>query len=499
MSSSKRRIKRRRLALALIVVVVVGAIVTAWLANQGGKAPEILAPVEQADYDRFLYILHKKNPDGKRFNTLVQVKITPEGFERQEVRIQGKFPSDWKPACVVGGKVYSQVYGALQAVDLRTGGVETICAGLENVAVGMPLGNYYADGKFYAVVKLGGKPTMRVFDLRRRSYRDIGPFKIARGFSWTFAVSPDQQRVAYFVSQPAGPKKPMFPPAWLIKSMNFVLRRPAPAKQTFESYFQLHAMDIETGESEDLPAGATYARPITDLFLQASGPPFFWLDAKTIVCLSTKPQSGFSPNPWPSGPYWLRAIDVTTGELDDVAAIPGRSMSNTPLTREPAKATASVKTDDGWFTLDRVGRKLAEGRVSGECYRLRRDKEKRWVLSCDGRPIARSAEEFPLYFSPDAKRVLWHNSRWKKVQTFVDGKWVTTPTPDRRSDVLQYHAVGEAQARVVDQGSFGWDSFLWYTDEDLESAPTVGELPEGWLAFGVEPKSSNIETGRNSE
>ena len=81
----------------------------------------------------------------------------------------------------------------------------------------------------------------------------------------------------------------------------------------------------------------------------------------------------------------------------------------------------------------------------------------------------------------------------------VDGEWVTRPGPGKKRYILQYHAVGEKDVREISQGSFDRDSFLWYTDEDLEAAPPAIEPPEGWLPFGVEPKASDIETGRNSE
>ena len=499
MSVNKKRIKRRRrLALALIVVVVLAATVVAWMGNRGGKAPEMLPLVEQPDCDRFLFIQHRSDPGGAIFYVLVQVKITPEGLEQQEVRVKGELHSRWRPACVAGGKVYGQGYRELRAIDLRTGEVETVHSGLENLAHNSHISNYCVDGKFYGIVRSGGKPTIRVFDLRRRIHRDTAQFKAAPGPSWPFAISPDHQRLAVFVSQPAGPKKPMFPPAWLIKSVNFVLRRPAPAKQTFHSYYQLNVMYADTGESEKLAAGATYSGSSLSSSMN-TGPPFFWLDAKTIVCLSDKAQPGSNPYGISQGPHCFRIIDVTTGEQDDIGMVPAHAGFNR-LTQEPAKATASVRARGDWFTLDRAGRKLAEGRVSGDHYRMRRDKEERWVLSCDERPILRSGKNIELRTAPNGKRVLWlDRDGGKGNQILVDNEWVAASGPGKGGDILQYHAVGETDISVIGQGSFDWNTFLWYADEGLEAASPASEPPEGWLPFGVEPKSSDIETGRNSE
>ena len=199
----------------------------------------------------------------------------------------------------------------------------------------------------------------------------------------------------------------------------------------------------------------------------------------------------------------MSGIMVTTGEQDDIGMVPAHAGFNR-LTQEPAKATASVRARDDWFTLDRPGRKLAEGRVSGDHYRMLRDKEKHWVLSCDARPILRTPDRrMPkdLFFhtSPDGKRVLWLYREGRRNRVFVDGQWGPAAGPRKGGDILQYHAVGEQDLRFIAQGKLDWKSLLWYTDEDLEAAPPTGELPEGWLPFGAEPKSSNIETGRNSE
>ncbi|MFC1600861.1 HEAT repeat domain-containing protein [Candidatus Sumerlaeota bacterium] len=490
MSANKKGIKRRqRLALGLVVAIALGAIVVAWLGNRGEQTPE--APVEHPDCNRFLFIEQRTDAGDRTFFVLVQVKVTPEGLDRQELRLPGKLDYHWQPAYVTGGKVYGMGFDSLQAVDLRTGAVETVRPGTERkTRLRSRVSHYYVDGKFYAVVKWGGKPTMRIFDLRRRIHRDIMPFRTAPGPSWPFAISPDQQRVAYFVSQPSGPKKPMFPPAWLTKSINFVLRRPAPAKQTFHSYYQLSVMYTDTGESEKLAAGTSYSEPSISSF-SGNGPPFFWLDAKRILCLSNKEQPGANPYGIRQGPHCFRIIDVTTGEQDDIGMIPAHA-GFTRLFREPAKATASVRARADWFTLDRAGRKLAEGRASGNHYRMRRDKEKRWVLSCDERALLRSGKDIEWRAAPNGKRVLWlSRNAGKGNQIFVDGEWVAVSGPGKGGDILQYHAVGETDISVIGQGSFDWNTFLWYADEDLEAAPPAGELAEGWLAFGVEPKSDS--------
>ena len=249
MSTNTKRIKRRRLARALMVAIVLAASVAAWLGNRDEQAPE--APlVKQPDCNRFLFIEQRTDAGGRTFFVLVQVKITPEGLEQREVRVQGRLRPQWQPACVVRGKVYGRGYNSLQAVNLRTGAVETIHSKLEPAVHSSRVSDYCVGDKLYAVVTSGGKPMMRVFDLRRRSYRDIAPFSVPRGPVWPFAVLPDHQRVAYFVSQPGGTKRPMFPPAWLIKSVNFVLRRPAPLVGTSPSYYQLNVIHTDTAESE---------------------------------------------------------------------------------------------------------------------------------------------------------------------------------------------------------------------------------------------------------
>ncbi|MFC1600862.1 hypothetical protein ACFL34_00755 [Candidatus Sumerlaeota bacterium] len=494
MNTNEKRSRSRR-RLALIVAVVLAATVAVWLANRGGKAPE-MPPVEQADCGRFLFIENKGDNSGRLgFHELVQVRVTLEGFEQQRVRIKGKLPSEWQPLCVIGSKVYGRDHKSLLAVDLQTGAVETICAELENVPAGMGLGHYYADGKLYAVVRSGGKPTMRVFDLRRRFQRDIAPFKVTGSGDWPFAISPDHQRVAYFVRQPSGPKGPIFPPAWLVKAVNFVLRRPAPANQPFPSYYQLNIIYTDTGESEELPAGATYSRPPSPGHKASIGPSFLWLDAKTILCESEKLSKRSGANQPRNESSWLTTIDVTTDELDDLVAVP-RYGAYPQLTLGSFKRTVSIQRHGGdRSTLDLADRKLAKGRASGDHYRLTRENKEWSVLSCDGRPIARSSSGIDFRISPNGRRVLWITLGWSgKNRVFVDGEWVARPDPGNKDEIVQYHAVGEESARIVAQtqrSSYKRDCLLWYTDEDLEAAPPAGEPPEGWLAFPAEPTRKN--------
>ncbi len=388
-------------------------------------------------YDHFLFTRINKEDGQKKTKNLVIARVTVAGFELREIDTgpyDGKPGYRWEyPLCVVGGTLYCKEWSdsgkGLISLDLSTGETGRIGNLPE-----LPLSYWsylspccYYDGRLYALV--GGTKTLQVLDFRKRAYRNIAAIEQCWGHE-PIAVSPDHKRIALFAFDPNRSA------AILLRIVNV---------ESGEISYPIEPFESRVSLSNSFRGGGGFISLL----------PVIWLDGERVLFV----RAGSSELP-----ARLVCVNVTTGDMNDVTPLPGRSSpSEVPLIQDNTGAGPLIYKDDDdedRYRVDVAAGKLVEDDCIGGDYYLYDGH-----LFDDFKELAAVKRE-DAKVSPDGKRVLWVS----------DGK-------------LFYHdSAGEAPAPVLEQGTAtGGYSLLWVKIEDLKAPAAAAVLPAGWIAFKDRP------------
>jgi len=350
----------------------------------------------------------------------------------------------WNPIGLVGGKVYGVKIDDLISIDVATGEAERLCAHVRAHA--------YHNGRLYAVVyDQDDKSIVRAFDLRRRAYRDLDSVR----FGWErrpMAVSPDGKRLAFFHGLDG----------WVAACS-----------------YRLQLVDLDTGKVETL-GPTVHARVFeTGGQIEGLGPPFVWLDEKTILLVRDVPREVPGVDIF-GAEARVATLDISSGELTDVLNLPrwNRRMRE-PYLRPLGKdgVPRIVLGELGQYRIDLEGKSLVEdNRVAGD-YRWSRGREPEWLAH--GNTRLAQIEKIPeLAVSPDGRRIVWLTSRSSK------------------SGELRYHDAFGGTTHTIAKGWFprAWEPhlkpersiFLWVDGDELAPGE-VSEPPAPWQPLATEP------------
>ena len=383
-------------------------------------------------YDHFLFISHNKPDEGRRTKTLVLAKNTPEGFQLQEIDTDRNVINRWEETFgVVGGKLYAKHgEGELSAINLATGQAELIASddddsvySLLNVYAGHSY--VYEEGQLYGQAGSDdeGVMTLRVLDFRTCAYRDIIELEDELEYT-TLAISPEHNRLAYFVKDPNG---------------NL-----------------LTVVDIASGQVTHPIAPIEFEIPhISSLNWYA--PPLVWIDANRVVCIRTEVWGrniGEATNK-------VAIIDVTTGEMEDVVALPGNPHARFfGMTQKYKQAGPRIRISNfGEFSIDLEERKLIEDETVHGDYLVSDE-----YLFYDEQELGEPSGHKDLEISPDGERAIW----------ISEGK-------------LFYHDSASEAAVPVMEDSNAAGGLLWLRAEDLKAPAVMTDIPPGWTAFKDRP------------
>ena len=422
----------------IVVTALVLVNVGAQQVPKSDKSVSPAQPGEQADigpWDNFLFIRHNEVDGAAVTSTLVLTKVTAKGFKSRDIYTKRNLNSGWDPLCVMNGKVYAiHTYGLLE-IDLATGKVENLCYRISS-------SYYYDSGRLYANVSGGdGSRVLRVFDFSGRSYRDIVPASSHWG-PGSFAVSPDHKQLAYFERVP-------------IKDTS--LRHSS----------RLEILNLATGKIHHPGASIQYFPPMTSSFL-GEGPPFVWVDNRTILCIRTQ---SMHPDFRLNGMLnKLVTIDTTTGQIKDVVTIPSVPFSpfhgRIRFIREMQSSIPLLALNDELYRIDLKAGKLLEDDSIGGDYQ-QQQVNKSFSLSHKAKLIGQHKGNINASVSPDGEQVVW-----------IGGY------PARK---LNYYNSADKTVRTVARGWFA-GGFLWATDKELKATLKTPEVSKGWKTFADLPK-----------
>ncbi len=424
------------------------------LTSEGEPAPAEIE-TDHRSYEFFLYVRQNRENEAAENHSLVLAKSTLDGFEQRDVYTKDNFGMSWTPLCVAGGKIYGIKLGHLIAVDVTTGKAQTVCRYV--------VSHIYDSGRLYATA---GR-NLRVFDFRKRAYRDIcrvdlpgeGSGGITQWLKVSIAVSKDHRRLAFFVG--LGEAQPGMAPC----------------------AFRLHVVDLEKGTMQALGPVVYSAFFPGGYGMICDPPPMVWLDAKTILLVHDVPKH--VPKD-PARTFFLEVdetrvatLDVATGGLTDLVTLPRRAGGlGEPHLRPPGNdgVPRIVIRGLGQYRIDVQAKRLIEDDRTGGDYRWSRGpKPERLLFST---MLLAEEDTIPeISVSPDGRRVLWLTGRFGGSQ-------------------VCYFDSRDQTVRVVANGWFAsnWDSprrpeetiFLWADARDLQPADPT-EPPAGWKRFPTRP------------
>jgi hypothetical protein len=428
----------------------------AWAATEGEKAAQTAKAAAAGDYDQFIYMRHNDTNGSALTDSLVLAKVTPDGFQQRDIFTQNNLHISWNPLCVRDGLLYAVKLGDLIAIDLTTGKGELIASNCSA---------YASEGNMlfmFAHVE-GDKTALRVFDFAKRCYRevpDIG-MDLMTVYDRPIRVSPDLKRLAAFTiarDDKAG----------------IVLGIDAPSK--------LRLIDSQTGRSTVVGPELLSLDYMTGGGDHNFGPPFVWLDVKTIVLVRKSAPAG-------DADLIAATLDVDTGKLTDIVNLPRKNWNfHEPYFMPLGKDGAAriVMGELGQYRIDIKQKQLVEDNLAGGDYRYTRGRKPERIHN--GQSLLAEGERMgDISVSPDGLRAVW---------------WIQKRTPVE----LSYHDSVEGKVREVMRGwlpttwvsvepSEGKSTIFWVSSKDATPAAPV-EPPPGWQRWtaGPYPKPPSNQT-----
>jgi len=400
-------------ALALVTIVAIGiAVGVSYSSGQAGEAGTVSTGAAQTDFPphRYFFYIRENQVNGGVFSdTLVLTEVTAEGFKSKDIYTTRKLSLGWKPLGVLDGRLYAISMHSLLCIDLKTGRAENLCSSLEGVYA-------YDAGRLYAFVSDGRKTTLKQFDLRKGPSRGSTVMEIKGGRHAypRMAVSPDHKRLGLLE-----------------------LAGPAVMDAVDPTMHGLAVVDLDSGKINRVPG--TFRGQAGLLSSRATGEPLLWIDSSKVL---------FVPDL--DSRMSIKLIDVASGQMGDVAALPSvrpwGAFPPTPWALSRDGGTVRVLFPQvGRFGIDITARKVATDDVIAGTFRLPEAKTGQRLFDCDN-VVNEARDRMEVSISPDGTRAIW--------------------TRDHRPRTLHYYDQKDKQTRLVSKGWFA-GGFIWATAKEL--------------------------------
>ena len=403
-------------------------------------------------YDYFFYLRHDPDQSGTAItDSLLQVTVTPKGFDKRVVYSKNNLHVGWEPLCAARGKFYGLHINSLVSIDLASGKAEELG---DRIGV-----HAFADGKLYA--RIGD--SLHVYDLVHRAYRNVGKIgghsHFQRSGAAGLSISPDRKVVSFFqIPDPLNDKR-------------------------FQPGFKLCLVDVETGNMNIVGPEIPAISYLTGGGTADEGPPYVWLDPSTIVLVREEAdrfEEAFSNGVGlkPGAVSTVCQLDITTGELTNIVVLPRwRREIGEPFFRGILNdgMPRIVMGEMGQYAIDIKNKSLIENdRLRGD-YRFSRGKPPQHLIFGET-PLAEADQFTSVCVAPNGDRVAW----------LIRSSIVETS--------LFYHDSTEGHVRSLASGWLPilWSradsergSIVWATSQDLE--PAAEQIPDGWKAIPTGP------------
>jgi hypothetical protein len=446
----------RTRTLAITALVISGAAVAFADGGQEPGAPKKdvdATAAADANY-RLLYVATKL-VEGQYRGTLMMAELI-DGDARSRSLIPVADPR-WRPIRYLTnarGLLYLVLEDRLIEVDLSSGEYGIVAEDLE-------LFDYVRSGRLYCVQ---GKRLV-VYDLRNRAVRDLmaNPFHaiLSSGRDIRVAVSPDEKHLAFAV--PINMEE-------RIKSAP-LLGAVAVQSSLDEGYRhvlsqRLVIVDLETGEQLLMPT--PFAPPNTWGFgtLFPPPPPLVWRNPREILIVRGDRSDGGRPS------RGVAAIDVKTGNMWDVLAVPGGIQTGTSFTvRQHDGAVRLVLGHHEWgereYIVDQDAARLFEENGLGSQVQVGYSAGTA-CLTQDGVTIPNPRGFRQMKASSDGKLIAWTLSPREQVE---QGLWI-------------YNAAEKTIHQVSDGLITG--RLMWAAEASIASGDAP-DPPAGWRRFTSQP------------
>jgi len=427
-----------------LVCVALFTLVVACSPTAAQPAPPPLNLGRDLTHRHFLFVRHDRAEDGTQTDTLVMATIERDGFELHDVYSEDNLDIGSDLIGVAGGKAYLMHIGDLLCIDLYGGACTRIAADAEPYA--------YASGRLFCLQS----GEVCDYDLRSERWRMVTavPGRLPPD---RLAVSPDCR--------------------WLVFFTDLALR-------DLPSGWQLNVLDLEQGTTQRLGELVQYLAPAASSF-RSPPPPCAWLDETHLLFVRTDTEvrraaqdrvelAGDPVN-------WIAVAEVTTGQVRDVAPIPGSFHRTTMIefrhlhpALPPMLEIGFEAPTAGRYLVDVDGSKLVETDSIGGDFRLL-EQDDLHSLYHGHAPLAESRATIHAAVSPDQKAVIW-------TEGHGDAK-------------LQFYHEDDGFVRTVTEGFFG-ECLLWFGDEALSPADREPPLQAEWREFErtVHPEPQEPDT-----
>ena len=420
------------------------------LAGMDHEASRVMADqANEGVYDHFFYLRHNPDQSGTaKTDSLMQVRVTPNGFDQRVVYSKNNLHIGWEPLLATGGKFYGLSSNRLVCIDLGNGKAEEL-----DDRIGV---HGLADERLYA--RIGD--SLHIFDLVHRVYRNAGQIgsynQYQGGASAELSISSDRKFVSFFARLPDLLREGRMSPG-----------------------FKLHLVDIETGNVKivgpEIPA-ITY---LTGGGTSDEGPPYVWLDPTTIVVVreeANRIELAFSNKIGlkPGAESTVCQLKIATEQFTDIVALPrwNRTLGE-PYFRGMLSdgVPRIVLGETGQYRIDLKTKSLIEDDVARGDYRFSPGKPPQRIIFGETN-LAEAERIQPFSAAPDGGRVVW------LIRTSSE------------ATSLFYHDSVEGHVRSVASGWLpnSWSrihseqrSIVWARSKDLE--PAAERFLDGWKAI----------------
>ena len=399
-------------------------------------APERLSR-DSGPYNHLVFV-REDRAGGSDVRTLVVAGREESGWKIRPVHSARSY--EWSTLGVARGKVYSMIgyKGELFELDLNSGERRLVAGNLKKL-------HYHPSGRLYCV----RDDRFAVYDFERGAFRDImeRPFASELCSYTRMVVSADERRMVF--CELGSFEK------WS-KAEDLAGAESIPADW---DDVRLVVVDLESGKQTRMPVPFGSPFSTGGGRLHKPAPPLAWMDSNTVLVV--RKDRAFCG---------VAVVDVTTGEMWDVAGLPG-GHDTTPsfgtdkdgqvrvyLTKEKMTSTYAIDFEVGsLFEENSLGSFFDFGYVDGA----------RHILH-GGKCIEESGEATMVAVSPDGKQIAWTRlvKDWRYKGLFVC---------DTNAPALQ-----KVCDDYINSGP------MWVSDSDmLDGEPP--EAPAGWARLTTEP------------
>ena len=425
-----------------------------------------------SDRDEYFIYLRSDPVGGTAVtDSLVLVRLTQDGLESRPVYSRNNLHIDWHPLGVCHGKLYGVKLGVLVSIDLETGAARELDQGIESFV--------WLDRRLYAFVRQpGGDPLLRAYDANAEAYRDISSRAYSEivpsksGGVPPLQISPDHKWLAYFCRSNS-----------FIPSHMYQLRMIAVEAGTFK------ASETWVGAREFITGGGEIA----------DGPPFGWLDSRTLLVVrdaSRNHRSMMRVNVKPGQSRYaaedglpemiLARVDIDSGRMTDIARLPQFD----PEIGEPFFRVAHEDKVPrlalgrlGQYRVDLLEGRLVEDAGIGGGYSYRRGNFAEGLFfKVSFLDRGRAIPEVAV--SPDGRKVVWQVRPHRQ------------PLQGSYESKIRVHEVRSGEPRTVATEWIpgAWDdrhrsfegNLLWISARDLKPSSLINP-PAGWSRFSPQP------------